>query len=140
MADWDRAIRVAESLKAGRILHVGLALAQQVLDAPLPREILARVRADQVAGRVVGEIQQRLMSREFRTLDTAGRFRFRRQMQTGFIDGWRYASRLAVVPAEEDWEMVHLPPVLAPLYIVLRPVRLLRKYGWRSSRTPKPNL
>jgi hypothetical protein len=140
MADWDRAIRVAESLKAGRILHVGLALAQQVLDAPLPREILARVRADQVAGRVAGEIQQRLMSREFRTLDTAGRFRFRRQMQTGFIDGWRYASRLAVVPAEEDWEMVHLPPVLAPLYIVLRPVRLLRKYGWRSSRTPKPNL
>ncbi|MGA7919099.1 MAG: nucleotidyltransferase family protein [Candidatus Acidiferrales bacterium] len=138
MADWDRSIRVAEYLKAGRILHVGLALAQQMLDAPLPGEILARVRSDQVAVEVASKIQRRLIGREFRTLDTGGRFRFRRQMQAGFIDGWRYASRLAVVPAEEDWEMLHLPPVLAPLYIALRPIRLLRKYGWRGIRAPKP--
>jgi Uncharacterised nucleotidyltransferase len=138
MVDWDRVIHVSESLKASRILHVGLALAQQMLDAPLPREILARVRSDRRALEVAAEIQQRLMSREFQALDAAGRFRFRRQMQTRAIDGWRYAARLAFLPAEEDWEMVGLPSMLAPLYIALRPIRLLLKYGWKSSRAPKP--
>jgi hypothetical protein len=57
----------------------------------------------------------------------------------GGVAGWRYAIRLAVVPAEEDWMMVRLPAALAPLYIVLRPLRLLRKYGWTGRRAVGPS-
>jgi hypothetical protein len=39
-----------------------------------------------------------------------------------------------VVPADEDWEFVKLPPALAPLYVALRPMRLLRKYGWGATK------
>ena len=46
--------------------------------------------------------------------------------------GWRYSIRLAVAPAEEDWQMVRLPRLLAPLYVALRPLGLLRKYGWNG--------
>jgi hypothetical protein len=136
--DWDRVLRFAQPLHVTRLLNLGLALAVRVLDAALPVEVHARVQADYVAGQVAAEVHERLLSRPFRTLDAAGRFQFRRRMLTGQLDGWRYAMRLAVVPSEDDWQMLRLPRVLAPLYVALRPLRLLQKYGWAGRRAAKP--
>jgi hypothetical protein len=135
--DWDRVQRFAEPLRATRMLNLGLALATSVLDAALPPEVNARVHADRVAGQVAAEVHRRLLSRPFRTLDAVGRFHFRRRMLMGNLDGWRYATRLAVVPSEDDWQMMRLPHALSPLYIALRPLRLLRKYGWAGRRDAK---
>jgi hypothetical protein len=137
--DWDRVLRFARPLSATRMLNLGLALATRVLDASLPAEVSARVQADRVAGQVAAEVHQRLLSRPFRTLDAAGRFQFRRRMLTANLEGWRYAMRLAVVPSEDDWEMMRLPRALAPLYVALRPLRLLQKYGWAGRRATKPH-
>jgi len=128
--DWDQVMSQAAGLRALRMLALGLLLANTILDAPLPPEVLRRVQQDRVAGEVASEVKQRLLSRESRRLHAAGLVRFRRRMLPGTLAGWRYALRLAVVPAEEDWEMMRLPRALAPLYIALRPLRLLRKYGW----------
>ncbi|MGD0403219.1 MAG: nucleotidyltransferase family protein [Candidatus Acidiferrales bacterium] len=132
--NWDLTTQRAKALNAERMLHVGLALAAGLLDAPLASEIRRRVQADQVATGVASEIANRLMSFHYRALDAPGRFNFRRRMLPGTFEGWRYAMRLSVVPAEEDWQMMRLPGALAPLYIALRPLRLLRKYGWASRR------
>jgi hypothetical protein len=137
--DWDAVRRGAESLKAQRMLHLGLTLAASLLDAPVPREILQPATTDAAVAAVAGEVEKRLLSRELIPLDAAGRFHFRRRMVPGTMAGWRYAIRLAVVPAEEDWMMVRLPASLAPLYIALRPLRLLRKYGWTSRRAARPS-
>jgi hypothetical protein len=134
--DWDKTLRVAESLNATRILHLGLALALSVLDAPLPAKIASSVISDAVAAKLAKEIMIRHMWRRFQTLDAIGRLNYRRRMLAGFAEGWRYALRLSVVPAEEDWIMMRLPEALAPLYIALRPIRLMRKYGW-ARRTAK---
>ncbi len=136
--DWDEVMRATEPLGAGRMLLLGLALANGLLDAPLPAEILQRVNADPTACEIGAEIQRMLMSRPSQTFDGAGRLRFRRSMRAGFVAGWRYVARLAVVPAEEDWAMMRLPRPLAPLYIALRPFRLLRKYGWAGRQDAKP--
>jgi hypothetical protein len=136
--DWDRVARFAQPLNATRMLNLGLALAVRVLDASLPPEVIARVQADRVTCQVAAEVRQRLLSRPFRTLDAAGRFYFRRRMLAGQFDGWRYAMRLAVVPSEDDWQMMRLPRALAPLYVALRPLRLLQKYGWAGRRDVKP--
>jgi hypothetical protein len=137
--DWDAVGRRAESLRAQRMLHLGLTLAARLLDAPLPREILQSATTDPVVAAVAGEVERKLLSHEVIPLDAAGRFHFRRRLVPGGVAGWRYAIRLAVVPAEEDWMMVRLPAALAPLYIVLRPLRLLRKYGWTSRRAVGPS-
>jgi hypothetical protein len=136
--DWSKTLRIAAALRATRILHLGLALATSLLEAPLPAEVLAEVKSDRVAATLAAEITQRHMCRNFQTLDAAGRLNYRRRMVIGFAEGWRYAGRLSVVPAEEDWVMLRLPKVLAPLYIALRPLRLMRKYGWarRSDSNP----
>lgn len=132
--DWAQAERRAVSLKAQRMLHLGLTLAADLLDVPLPPEVLSHIRADAAAATIAVEIQHTLLSRQLPALDAKGRLNFRRRMVPGAMAGWRYAARLAVVPAEEDWQMMRLPPPLAPLYIALRPLRLLRKYGWAGRR------
>jgi hypothetical protein len=136
--DWDRVLQFAQPLQATRMLNLGLALAVSVLGLSLPAAIKARVQADRVAGDLASEVRARLMCRPFRTLDAAGRFQFRRRMLVEKLAGWRYAVRLAVVPSEDDWQMVRLPGALAPLYIALRPLRLLQKYGWAGKRAAKP--
>jgi len=47
--NWDITMQRTESLNAERMLHVGLALAAGLLDAPVPNEIWQRVQADRVA-------------------------------------------------------------------------------------------
>jgi Uncharacterised nucleotidyltransferase len=128
--DWARAWRFANQQRAGRFVRIGLSLAVALFETPLPDDVRAAVEADSVAMVAADSIARRLVQRPFQTLSGTGRFKFRRQTQEGTVQGWRYAMRLAVVPAEEDWEMVRLPPALAPLYVALRPIRLLRKYGW----------
>ncbi len=132
--DWDAAFRMAESLRVERMVHLGLALADDLLQAPMPAEIRKRVREDREAVSVAREVEQRTLSRGLPGASTGGRLRFRRRMVRGMLAGWRYSLRLAMVPAEEDWEMVQLPGPLAPLYLALRPLRLLHKYGWARRR------
>lgn len=132
--DWDRALRTAESLRVERMLYLGLALANDLLQAPMPEEIRKRVRGDGEALSVAREVEERTLSRNLSGVSAGRRMRFRRRMVRGMLTGWRYSLRLAVIPAEEDWEMVQLPGLLAPLYLVLRPLRLLAKYGWARRR------
>ena len=138
--DWDAVRQCAESLRAQRMLYLGLKLAERLLGAPVPREILESATADVAVLSVASEVETRLLSRELIPLDAAGRFHFRRRLVPGAVAGWRYAIRLTVVPAEEDWMMVRLPAPLAPLYIALRPLRLLRKYGWTGRRAARPSI
>ena len=132
--DWDQVIRRAESLRALRMLHLGLALAMRFFDLPLPEEILRRVEADEIVGTLVSEIELRIFHDGANSIGAARRFWFRRRMLEGIFEGWRYSARLTVSPAEEDWEMIRLPRALAPLYVALRPLRLLLKYGVSDAR------
>lgn len=127
--DWDQVIRRAKSLRALRMLHLGIALAINFFNLPLPGEILRRVKEDEIAGVLASEIELRIFHNGANSFGAAGRFWFRRRMLAGIFEGWRYSARLTVSPAEEDWEMIHLPRALAPLYVALRPLRLLLKYG-----------
>ena len=132
--DWDQVIRRAESLRALRMLHLGLALATSFFGLLLPDELLRRVEADEIAGILAAEIELRIFRGGANSLGAAGRFGFRRRMLEGIFEGWRYSARLAFSPADEDWEMVRLPRALAPLYVALRPLRLLLKYGLSDAR------
>jgi Uncharacterised nucleotidyltransferase len=127
--DWGAVRQRAESFRAQRMVYLALALAAGLLDAPLPAGIASCVARDAVAASAASELQQRILSRDSSALSSAWRFGFRRRMVPGFFRGWRYALRLATVPAEEDWEIMHLPRPLAPLYAALRPLRLLRKHA-----------
>jgi putative nucleotidyltransferase-like protein len=125
--NWDLIFRLANDLKATRMLLLGLALASRVLDAPLPEIVQRPVEADSVIVMLAEDIKARLLAKRVPMRTAAQSFRYRRQMIPGVVGSWRYGLRLATAPAEEDWMMVRLPRALAPLYVVLRPLRLFRK-------------
>jgi hypothetical protein len=132
--DWGATIERAKALQAERMLHVALLLAVNLMEAPLADEILPKLQADRTANELASEVWAGLMRRNYISLTAKGRFNFRRRILPGAFDGWRYAVRLSVLPAEEDYEMIRLPAIFSPLYIALRPLRLLRKYGFRSRK------
>ncbi|WP_436926781.1 nucleotidyltransferase domain-containing protein [Halosimplex amylolyticum] len=47
-------------------------------------------------------------------------------------DRLRYVTRLATIPSEDDIQSISLPNAAAPLYRVVRPARLLAKFGRRA--------
>ena len=132
--DWSVTLERANVLQTERMLHVALLLAINLMNTPLPEEIRHRLRSDRTANELASEVWAALMRRNYISLNAKGRFNFRRRMLPGTLHGWRYAVRLSVVPAEEDYEMIRLPAILSPLYIALRPLRLLRKYGFSSRK------
>src|SRR4029077_15158099 len=83
--DWDAVRQCAESLRAQRMLYLGLKLAERLLGAPVPREILESANADVAVLSVASEVETRLLSRELIPLDAAGRFHFRRRLVPGAV-------------------------------------------------------
>lgn len=131
--DWDQALGRARTLGTDRMVNLGLLLAAQLLDAALPEVVVTGLQRDKTATELAAEITYRTLRVEgFAVASAWERFKFRRQMMTGAFAGWKYASRLTLAPAEEDWREVQLPQALSPLYHALRPFRLMKKYGQRN--------
>jgi hypothetical protein len=127
--DWDSVWQRSERLRAHRMVHLGLALAAGLLDAQLPTEVQTRVASDFRALALASEIAKRLLVSNPDQRTAAQRFGYRRATVPGFSAGWRYAIRLTLAPAEEDWEPSEQSSSASPLRRAIRPFRLLRKYG-----------
>jgi hypothetical protein len=136
--DWNRVYSFAGSVRARRMLHLGLALADRFFEVSLPDAVRSRVKADRVADSVASQIEHRLLGRTMQPLGSRATFRYRRSMVPGVFAGFRYALRLATAPAAEDWHAIRLPRALAPLYSALRPFRLWRKYGASPGSPARP--
>ncbi len=126
--DWSAVVKRADDLRAGRMLNLGLALANQLLGAPLPRQMATHVERDSAAAAIASDIVRRHLMRGAPERGAGERFGYRRRMVAGAVAGWQYSMRLTTLPADEDSASMGLPRALAPLYAVLRPFRLLRQY------------
>ena len=129
---WERVVARAEALGGERMLLLGLLLANGLLEAESPGWLLQRAHDDPAVKTLARRVCQRL----FRGADgLAGLFEgdayFRPlhlKMNENLGDKLRYCIR-ALIPNVEDWKLLPLPSFLFPLYYVLRPIRLGRKYG-----------
>ena len=130
--DWDRLWARSEQSRSQRMLAVALALAVDLLDAPVPAEVLGRASSDRVVGRLVEEVEQRL-SQPQSTLWRETRFHTRAHRYR--VDRWRYLVRFVVATTPGDWAVVRLPRLLFPLYHLIRLVRIMTKYGGAAARS-----
>ncbi len=131
---WDRVLALARHHGAERRAALGLSLARELLDAPLPGPILQfvrRARIDVIAGRVIVS----LFRPEYVPPSPGQVLR----AELALCDSWsRRLMRLAHLsrPTPGDWQWSRLPRALTFLYWPLRPIRLAAKYLIRSPRTP----
>jgi hypothetical protein len=115
---------------------LALSLAHRVLDCPLPPAVLAAIRNDSGVDSLFRRVQAQLLRPLGVEPSAPQRFSFRLRSCENQWEGLRQCIRLAVRITEEDWKSSSLPVWLAPAYVALRPVRLLRKHGLRFRREP----
>jgi len=131
--DWQRVADSAQAVGAERMLHTGLRLASDLLQARLPDKVQATVRADAVARSLAEQSGKWLPAAGYAPPGLFERAAFRLRMHGGLLSAPAYLLRLSLSPTEEDWN----DPSQAKSHWlpdgVRRPFRLARKYGRRGN-------
>jgi hypothetical protein len=130
--DWPRALGRARALGAGRMVHLGLSLASQLLEADLPMAVRDQIAADRRTRALTTRVVQWLVSGTLPPERSLQESRFHVAMRERLRDKIQYGRRLAFTGTIEDWQSVPLPRSLFFLYGILRPLRLARKH-WRGT-------
>jgi hypothetical protein len=138
--DWDLAEHRARQMGCRRMWLLGLSLAAELLDAPLPAPVLESIRADPAVAKLGQKVKAHLLPRQGTIPSAPRRFFFRLRSHESFLQGLRQCARVAVRPTEEDWRTHRLPRWATPLYAALRPWRLLRRHGLGLRPKPVPDL
>ena len=120
---WNAIITTAQQAGAERMVRLGLGLAGDLLDAPLPDAAREWLAVDSATLRAAEQISRRIFG-EGPPRGVLQRFRFRARMAPGALGGLSYAARLTLSPTEEDWNQGNGFSQRAR-----RVLRLARKYG-----------
>lgn len=127
--DWALARQIAAGMKSTRVLLLGLYLAHDLFDAPLPEPLLDEICRDRTVQGLAGKVYQQYTDISGPSAGVLPRALFRFRLRDGISLGLRHTLRLTMSPTEIDRQTVRLPHWLAPLYMLVRPFRLLREYG-----------
>jgi hypothetical protein len=127
--DWDQVVRRAADRGGSRMLGMSLALANGLLGVPLPDAVRASVEADPAATLLARQASARLRTGADGIQDRSEQFRFHLLARERLRDRTRYMLRLATTQTLGDWSFLRLPSGLGWAYRVIRPLRLVAKFG-----------
>jgi len=136
--DWRALTRIAGEMKCSRLLLLGLLLAHNLFDAPVPPEILERAQNDRNVRWLTQKVNEQYAGVADPGEGVLSRFAFRIRSRDAIGHGIFHILRLTIRPTETDREALRLPAFLSPLYALVRPWRLLREHGLglKSRRRP----
>lgn len=127
--DWTLVSRIAAKMESRRVLLLGLYLAHDLFDAPLPERLLEEIARDRAVQELAEKVYEQYAGIADPSAGVLPRALFRVRLRDGIGQGLRHTLRLAMSPTESDRQTVRLPGWLTPLYMLVRPYRLLREYG-----------
>lgn len=130
--DWERVIEQAKALGSKRMLLLGLFLANVILDAALPEEILQKIQADASVKLLAAQIREQLFCSTDEQIETENKYLLHLRTRECLRDRVHVLLHVMMTPSGEDWEFLPLPTYLYFLYYPLRPIRLIGKYGLSS--------
>jgi hypothetical protein len=128
---WPLAMESAEELGAERMTLTSLVLASQIFSFELPPPIARRVASGSSVKHAAAQALAEMFSVDAARAGVAQRAVFRIRSTRGPVTRLRYLLRLIASPTEEDWESARGSRLRQ---IVLRPLRLIHKYGWGFGR------
>ena len=127
--EWDGITARAYARGCERTVLLGLLLARDLLEAPVPEPLLARARADATVRSLARLVQSRLFTDPATAEDPWNARVFQLRVLERWRDRVHFILRLTFTPSLGDWELVRLPAVLSFLYYLIRPVRIAVKFG-----------
>jgi hypothetical protein len=128
---FDGAVLLNRASASGgkNMLTLGLLLARNLFGVEIPTEVRESLNGgESLRQRALG-IQRRLVREARKRPTQAQKFRSNLQSMDRKRDAVLGLVRAILVPTISDWQMITLPGFLYPLYYLLRPIRLLGKYG-----------
>jgi len=128
-----RLARARQELEAS---DLGALLAFDLLQAPVPSDVVASARSDRAVGALAARLRLELLAGSWTRFDDAARARFHLALADGQRERARHLLHLArryARPNALDREMVVLPKAMEPAYYGVRAVRLSLR--WWSYRT-----
>src|SRR5687767_2103864 len=124
--DWAKSLEIAESSGSERLLLLGVRLAADLFGAAAPESVMTRARTNRHVTRLATTVSDRLFEPALSDVDAD---REKSLLQLRSRDRLWHKLWLAATPNESDWEVIRLPASLSALYYVMRPFRLIGKYG-----------
>jgi hypothetical protein len=130
--DWEAIVRAAEEYRVSRILRLGVLLAHSVAGGPMPPLIARGVERDAhvrgLAAAVESDLFAPRMGPHYR--QRAAHYRFLLSTRERWLDRVRILWFSAMKPPHPHApEWADVPPGLAFLQLLLRPLRLAGRYG-----------
>ncbi len=135
--EWDYILSETRKLKTDRIIGFGLLLAHQLLEAPLPDDVLTHIKRDRSTTWLVDRICRKFMY-EFETLKSRNPIEAlilkwvglkytsaRRKYVLGSIER---VIKFSLAINYRDTDVIQLPKPLHFLYYLIRPLRIIRDY------------
>ena len=124
--EWSWIIGEAKRLGIVRILTVSLVLGRNLLGVDLPPQLAtdAEFRRSEPLATV---IQQQMKAAAEPNTESLAYFRFMMRLRESWHHRFQFAARLAFTPSVGEWNAIHLPDNLFPLYRGVRLLRLLRR-------------
>jgi hypothetical protein len=123
--EWSAVLQEASRLHGLRVLLLGLRLALELLDAPLPEAVKKKIRDDPKLDALAAQSLTAIMDPIYRY--DFKRLVFQIQVKEGLWAKLRLAFGLLTDRTDHDGRWLMLPRALWPLYRILRPLRRLRQ-------------
>ena len=126
--EWDALLERARSQGNGRMVALGLLLAESIVGARLPERVHREIHRDRAAAALAREATRLLFMPQSARPEP---FLFHARMRERTRDQARYLWNALFTPSGADWATIALPRPLFALYSVARPFRLAAKFGRR---------
>jgi hypothetical protein len=141
--DWTTLLAQADALRLRRILYLGLFLAGELLQAPIPQDVWRRIQKDLVVRELAAQVRNRLFVPRTAAATEFDPQKFRLQTREHWRDRFRYFRHdhlrayrnvsSVVTPNSQDRRLFPLPNSFRFVHYGLRPLRLATLYGVRFS-------
>jgi hypothetical protein len=139
--DWSYCFELATHTGARRMLLLGLALAHDLLQAPLTEQISTWISSDNAVKSLVEHVRHRLFDEQTFRDRVLERQRFHISVQERLRDKFpafqhlvKAAFATSFIPNSKDRELIKLPGALSVLYYLVRPARLTHRLWLRTIR------
>ena len=127
--DWDQVVASADEMGLKRILHIGLFLAHDLLDAKLPTQIISEIERDGTAKKMALQISEKFFSEPNGAEGIIERYLFWARARERLSHRAKYLFLVGFQPNQADYDAFPMPDFLYPFYWIVRPVRLFCQYG-----------
>jgi len=129
--NWDAVQLRAREVGIERILRITLLLTKQLSRVEIPAAIEGAILVDRTAVAFADEIAMNMARGVLYDVEKVSYFRLMLRLRERRADQLRFVTRLTLTPGPGEWEAVHLPKGLLPLYRVVRLVRLAARLAGR---------